>query len=49
MLAKVLFIKIHGTVDCSSVVAELSLSQRVAKTAEGGVGLSFHWDAFSIK
>jgi hypothetical protein len=41
VLAKVMFIKIHGTVDWSSIVAELSLSQRVAKTAEGGWGCLF--------
>jgi hypothetical protein len=41
VLAKVLFIKIHGIVDWSSVVAELLLPQRVAKTTGGGWGCLF--------
>jgi hypothetical protein len=45
-----MFIKIHGTVDWSSVMTELSLSHRGAKTVGGGwAGLSFHWDTFDIK
>ena len=34
--------------DWSNIIIELSLPQRVAKTA-GGLGLSFHWDAFGIE
>jgi hypothetical protein len=37
LLAKVMFINIHGTVDWSN-----------ALTA-GGVKLSFHWDVFGIE
>jgi hypothetical protein len=45
-----MFIKIHGTVDWSSVMTELSLSHRGAKTVGGGwARLSFHWDTFDIK
>jgi len=31
-----MFIKIHGTVDWSNVMTDMSLPQRVAKIAEGG-------------
>jgi hypothetical protein len=41
VLAKVLFIKIHGTVDWSSVMTELPLPQRGAKTVRGGWGCLF--------
>ena len=45
-----MFIKIHGTVDWSSVMTELSLSHRGAKTVGGGwARLSFHWDTFDMK
>jgi len=47
VLVKVTFIEIHGTVDWSSVMIELSLPRRVTKTAGGGC--LFHWDAFGIK
>jgi hypothetical protein len=30
-------------------MTELSLPQRVGKTARGGWGLPFHWDAFDIE
>jgi hypothetical protein len=42
MLVKVMFIKIHGTVDWSSVMTEIPLPRRVAKIARGG------WDCLFI-
>jgi hypothetical protein len=49
VLTKVLFIKIHGTVDWSSVITELSLPQRGAKTVGRGWGCLFIWMHLTLK
>ena len=44
-----MFIKTHGIVDWSSVMTEMLLPQRGAKTVGGGWDCLFYWDVFGIK